>query len=412
MTVDELLTRDEEQSLLEPACYHKQGYPWGVWAKLRRDSPIHHIESPTGPCWAVTLHKDILAIETKPEIFKNGPRLTMASHKKNDPPMVVDLDPPDHGLQRAVASKFFMPRSIVSLRGRTEEIVDEVFDEAMKRNGEIIDLQQDVSNLIPTAVVSAYLGAPREMWRPLNDWTSMIFNAADPLVSKDRSPQETIIYAHGEIYRAHAETIADRRANPRDDFLSALIEAEIDGRKLTDKELLGWTGILSTAGHETTSSTFGMGVNTLLDHPDQLARLKADPGLLPKAIEEILRYTSPAIHFVRTPDRDVEVGGKHIRSGEQMVMFYPSANRDAEAFDEPDRFDIGRSPNKHLAFGCGPHQCLGMHLAKMELTVMFEQFLSRVETIERVAEPEHVFAVATGGYRRLPVRMTIKPKAA
>ena len=168
---------------------------------------------------------------------------------------------------------------------------------------------------------------------------------------------------------------------------------------------------MTTAGHETSQSTFGMGVHTLLQHPDQLARLKADPSLLPRAIDEMLRYLSPAIHFLRTPDRDVEVGGKTIRAGEHMIMFYPSANRDEEVFENPDSFDIERNPNRHLAFGCGPHVCIGMHLAKLELRVMFEEFLARVEEIEPVGEPERVFTNSTGGFKRFPVRMRVKPKA-
>ncbi len=169
--------------------------------------------------------------------------------------------------------------------------------------------------------------------------------------------------------------------------------------------------ILLTAGHETTQSMFGMGVHALMQHPEQLAKLKSNPELLTRAIEELLRYVSTAIYFVQTADRDVEVGGKKIRAGDYMVMFYPSANHDADIFEDPGRLDIERTGKRHLAFGTGPHICLGMHLARLELKLMFEQFLQRVETIECVGEPERIYGAHTGGYKRFPVRMTVRPKA-
>ena len=195
--------------------------------------------------------------------------------------------------------------------------------------------------------------------------------------------------------------------------MTALVKAEIDGKPMGDLELFSWAMILVTAGHETSQSTFGLGVHALMQNPGELAKLKANPQLLPRAIDEMLRYISPAIHFVRTPNRDVEIRGKKIRAGEHLVMFYPSGNHDAEAFEDPDRLDVERYPNRHMAFGVGPHQCLGMHLARLELRVMFEQFLQRVdlESIEVAGPLERVYAISTGGYKRFPVRMAVRPKA-
>ncbi|MCB2075543.1 MAG: cytochrome P450 [Novosphingobium sp.] len=405
------ITREEELWLLDPAQYHARGYPWDAWAKLRRDDPVHRIEQGFGgDFWAVTRHADIVACETNPDVFKNGPALTIGAETGGFR-MLVNLDPPEHPQHRAVANPWFMPRSIEWVRQLAEEIVTETFDRAMERNGEVIDFQEDVANLVPTAVISAYLGAPREMWPKIVEWTNQIINANDPSVAGDQGTAALLMQATGAIMQVHGATFADRRANPKDDLMTALVQAEIDGKPLTDIELASWGIILTTAGHETSQSTFGMGVHTLLQHPDQLARLKADPSLLPRAIDEMLRYLSPAIHFLRTPDRDVEVGGKTIRAGEHMIMFYPSANRDEEVFENPDSFDIERNPNRHLAFGCGPHVCIGMHLAKLELRVMFEEFLARVEEIEPVGEPERVFTNSTGGFKRFPVRMRVKPKA-
>lgn len=404
------ITAEEANWLVDPAAYQARGYPWEVWARLRREDPVHRISHGFGaPVWAVTRHQDILAVETNPEVFKNGPRLTVGT-PANSFRMIVNMDPPEHAGHRALANPFFMPRSIDWVRALAEDIVTEVLDRAMARNGEVLDLQEDVANLVPTAVISAYLGAPREAWGKIIEATNLIINANDPTISRDEGSAGLIMRATGEIYQIHAQTFADRRVNPRDDFMTALVQAEIDGRKLTDMELFSWALILTTAGHETTQSTFGMGVDLLMRHPQVLARLKADPALLPRAIEEMLRYLSPAIHFCRTPDRDVEVGGRRIAAGEHLVMFYPSANRDESVFDDPDSFDIDRHPNRHLAFGCGPHVCIGQHLARLELRIMFEQFLARVEQIEPAGEPLRVHANSTGGYRHFPVRMTVRPK--
>ena len=404
------ISAEEANWLVDPAQYQARGYPWEVWARLRREEPVYRIEQGFGaPVWAVTRYQDILAIETNPDLFRNGPRLTVGTPPMNFR-MIVNMDPPGHGAHRALANPFFMPRSIAWVRALAEEIVTEVLDRAMARNGDVIDLQEDVANLVPTAVISAYLGAPREAWGRIIAATNLIINANDPTVAKDEGSAGLIMRATGEVYQIHAATFVDRRVHPRDDFMTALVRAEIDGKPLSDMELFSWALILTTAGHETTQSTFGLGVELLMQHPEILARLRADPALLPRAIEEMLRHISPAIHFCRTPDRDVEVGGRQIAAGEHMVMFYPSANRDESVFADPDRFDIDRHPNRHLAFGCGPHVCIGQHLARLELRVMFEQFLARVERIEPAGAPVRVHANSTGGYRHFPVRMSVRPK--
>lgn len=406
------ITREEELALLDPASYHRSGYPWKTWEKLRREAPVHHIDKGNGEAyWVVTRYQDIVDIERNAEVFKNGPKLTIGVEGQNGLRMIVGMDPPDHTAHRALAMPHFGPRNIEWVRRYAEEIVTEAFDKVMARNGETVDLQDDVANLVPTAVISAFVGAPRELWPDIIGWTNQIINANDPRIAGDQSARDVAGQAVGQMCQFYAGIFEDRKKNPRDDLMTALVNARIHGEPIGQVELFSWGIILMTAGHETTQSMFGLGVHALMQHPDQLAKLKANPQLLPSAIEELLRYVSPAVHFCRTPDRDVEVGGRKIRAGEHMVMFYPSANRDAAVFTDPDRLDIERSPNRHLAFGTGPHVCLGMHLARLELKVMFEQFLQRVETIEVVGEPERVYGIPTGGYKHFPVRMTVRPKA-
>jgi len=406
------ITRDEELELLDPASYHAKGYPWQAWEKLRREDPIHFVEREgRDSFWAVTRYQDIVDIERNTDVFKNKPKSTIDVDPQHGMNMVVTMDPPEHTAHRAFAKPFFMPRNIEWVRSYAEDIVTEAFDGAMARNGEILDLQHDVANLVPTATISAFLGAPRESWSDIVKYTDTIINANDPRVRGDQSVTQTTMQASMQLFQVCSGILEDRRANPRDDFPTALVNAKIDGEPMGQIELMSWVLILLTAGHETTQSTFGLGVKTLLDNPGELAKLRASPELLGPAIEELLRYISPAIHFCRTPNRDIEIRGKQIKAGDIMVMFYPSGNHDAEAFENPERFDIERTPNRHLAFGTGPHLCLGMHLARLELRVMFEQFLDRVEDIEFVGEPERVYGVPTGGFKHLPVRMTVRPRS-
>jgi cytochrome P450 len=407
------ITREEEVALLDPASYHRNGYPWETWAALRRDDPVHFVKDGFGgDSWAVTRYADIIEIERNTEVFKNAPKSIMGSPTDGGLRMIVNMDPPDHPAHRAIANPFFMPRSIEWVKGYAEELINQALDAAMERNGEVIDLQEDVANLVPTAVVSAYLGAPRELCPKIVEWTNQIINASDPAVSKDQGALAMIGQATQQIIEVHARTFAERRAKPQDDLMTALVQARIDGKPLSEIDLASWGMILTTAGHETTQSTFGMAIHALLRFPDQLAMLQNDLSLLPRAIDELLRYISPAIHFVRTPSRDVEIGGKSIRAGEHMVMFYPSANQDEAIFAEPRRLDILRHPNRHLAFGTGPHLCLGQHLTRLELRIMLESFLTRVDmrSIELDAEPERVFTNAVGGYKHLYARMRVLPR--
>jgi len=402
------VSREEELSLLNPAGYHAKGYPWQVWDKLRAQDPIRWIDRGPGESyWAVTRYKDILDIESNTAVFKNAPRSVMRASQSSELHMIVAMDPPEHSAHRALANPFFMPRSIAWVRELVEQIVTEALDDLVERNGEVIDIQDDFANLVPTAVVAAYLGTPRESWTRILDCTNQIINAEDPAVNKGRDPVQIMREGTNEVFAITAATFADRRANPREDLVSALVQAEINGRKLNENELLSWAFILITAGHETTQGAFGTGLHALLQHPDQLAKLKARPELLPLAIEEMLRWSSPAIHFVRTAETDIEIAGRRIRSGDHLVMFYPSANRDEVMFIDPYVFDIERQPNRHIAFGCGPHQCIGMHLARLELRVMFSQFLKRVESVEVIDKPENVFTNNTGGFKHFPARLRL-----
>jgi cytochrome P450 len=200
----------------------------------------------------------------------------------------------------------------------------------------------------------------------------------------------------------------ERRQQPTDDITSLLATGEIDGKPLELIDQLAYFGILATAGHDTTSSTMAGGLLALIEHPDQLDRLRQDPGLAESAVEEMIRWVSPVKHFIRTAMQDTEIRGQRIAEGEAVLLLYPSANRDAEVFDEPDRFDITRDPNRHLAFGYGAHFCLGAQLARMETRALFRALAPRLESIELTGEPELVRTLFVGGLKHLPVRSTVR----
>jgi cytochrome P450 len=403
------ITAAEGASLIDPEHYYRNAYPWETWAKLRREASLCRIETDLDvPFWAVTRYADIVAIERNAEVFRNAPRMNMGSPGAQPVRMIVNMDPPEHADYRRLVNARFMPRGIVGVQDHIEAVVARTLDAASAHGDAPFDLQEVVANPVPTAVISRYLGVPDEMAPHIHRWTVESLYPGDPEIAQGRTPDEVRGQATESMFAVYRELFEERRRVPRDDLLTDLLNARIGGAAMAEAELYSWCYILTTAGHETTQSTFGAAIHTLMEHPDQFRRLREDHGLIPSAIEEVLRFVSPAVHFCRTPNRDVEVHGQTVRAGEPMVMFYPSGNRDEAEFDRADRFDITRTGNRHIAFGCGPHVCLGMHLARLELRIMLRQFLERVESVEPAGAPTPVHSCVVGGFRIYPVRMKVK----
>jgi len=405
------ITAQEGASLIDPEYYFRNGYPWETWAKLRKADPVARIETDRDvPFWAVTRYADIVEIERNAEVFKNAPRMNMgAPPGKLEMRMIVNMDPPEHAEYRRLVNARFMPRNIAGIQPYIEGLVASTLDNAMQHNGDVVDLQTMLGNPVPTAVISRFLGVSDDLAPQIQHWTEASLYPGDPEIGMGRPIKQVREEATQSMFAVYRGLFEERRTNPRDDLLTDLLNARVGGEPMPELELYSWCYILTTAGHETTQSTFGAAIHTLMEHPDQLRMLREDHGLVGNTIEEVLRYVSPAVHFCRTPDRDVDLHGKTIRAGENMVMYYPSANHDEAEFDRPDTFDITRTTNRHLAFGSGPHLCLGIHLARMELRIMLRQFLERVESIEPVEEPTRVHSCVVGGFRKYPVRMKIRP---
>ncbi|MCB2046832.1 MAG: cytochrome P450 [Novosphingobium sp.] len=333
-----VISAEEGASLIDADYYYRHGYPWETWAKLRESAPVCRIETDIDePVWAVTRYNDIVEIERNPDVFLNAPRMNMGSGPGELPVrMIVNMDPPDHGAYRKLVNARFMPRSIATVQDFIERLVARTLDNASAQNGEIIDLQEFLANPVPTAVISKFLGAPEEMAPMIQSWTEQSLYPGDPEVAQGRSVEQVRAESIESMFAVYRDLFEERRKQPQDDLLTDLLNSRINGEEMPELELYSWCYILTLAGHETTQSTFGAAIHTLKQHPDQLRMLRDDHSLINGAIEEVLRFVSPAVHFCRTPNRDVELHGQIIPAGEPMVMYYPSGNHDETVFDRPD----------------------------------------------------------------------------
>jgi len=270
---------------------------------------------------------------------------------------------------------------------------------------------QKVSTPLPIAVIAWMLGVPREDWELLFDWTNRTIGADDPdFQEAGKTSEETALAAMTELFTYFAELIETKKKNPADDLATLFAHAEVDGQPLPPMDVLAWCLIIVIAGNETTRNGTSGGMLAFIEHQDQLRRLQQDPSLLPSAVEEVVRWTSPIIHFARTATADFELRDKQIREGDALALFYPSANRDEDIYDDPFTFRIDRNPNRHLGFGVGEHFCLGAHLARLELQVAYKHLLPRIEEVELAGPVSRLRSSLVGGVKHLPIRYKLAPR--
>jgi cholest-4-en-3-one 26-monooxygenase len=370
--------------------------PHEAWAWMREHAPVYH--DPTSDLWAVTRYEDLRWASTNPDIFSNQENIRP---KTGHVPMMISMDDPEHAKRRRLVSRGFTPRRVADQEARIGEICDGLLDRALER-GEC-DFVWDVAAWLPLIVIADMLGvAPQDHERLLR-WSDLLLEGT----AGDLDKLEEATVAFGEYYAYQAEVIEDRRSCPRQDLVSVLLESEVDGQRLDDESLIWESLLILIGGDETTRHVISGGMLELIEHPDALQRLRSDPSLLPTAIEEMLRWVSPIKTMSRKVVRDVELGGQTIPAGDEVLLTYPSANRDAAVFSSPEIFDITRSPNPHVAFGHGPHFCLGASLARLELKVLFERVLSRMHDIELAVPREELQRRSSSfvsGLERLPLR--------
>ena len=393
----------------------------GIFTQLRHSGRMVHVE-PEGmrSFWAVSKAADIRFVETNSDKFIAEPwpaMLLRDQEQKNielfgsisgPSTTLVSMDGEVHRKHRLIAQEWFMPHNVRKLIPEVDAIARTYVEKMAAMHGEC-DFAQDIAFWYPLRVVNSILGLPESVDADFLRLTQLSFGAADPNIqasTKDRL--ERFAQSHTEFMTIFRPVIEDRRANPTDDLASAYSNATIDGKPLGDTETLGLFLITATAGHDTTSATTAGGLKALIEHPEQFSKLRENMELLPNAVEEFLRWVAPVKHFARTATQDVQIGGQTIPKGDRVVVFFASACRDEDVFDDPFEFRIDRDPNKHLAFGTGPHLCLGMHLARLEIRSFFAQLLPRLESIELAGETSYLQANLVSGPTSLPVKYEFK----
>lgn len=400
----------DPDDLVDPERYAQRGYPHALWTRLRNEAPVARFD-PHGyePFWAITKHADIMAISAQPLRFSSAKGILLArtGAPVYDPPeMVVMLDPPRHQPLRRIASPRFTPKAVRSAQAGLEDIVGRILDD-VRTDGDAaqIDFVEKIAAPFPLAVIAWILGIPREDWADIYLWTNEIIGKDDPDFRREgESPGKTLMRARGEIHTYFTRLLADRRANPQDDLVTTLLEGKMDGRPLTEEQLIVYCELLVEAGNETTRNAITGGLLAFCEFPDQWAKLKADPELLTDAVEEVLRWVTPISHFTRVVTEDCEVRGVRMTAGDQVALYFASANRDEDVFDAPFEFRIDRRPNPHLAFGFGEHFCMGGQLARAELHTIFRHLLERLGTFELSGGIERLSSAVNGSIKHLPIR--------
>ena len=392
-------------NLIDPEYFAQHGHPWEQYEWLRANAPVFWHDEPEGPgFWAITKYDDIRAISRTPKIFSSYETGVMLPDP--DPMglyaqrlMMLNMDPPQHDRFKLLVSRGFTPKNAPLLRPRIEELAREIVDAAMQKGS--CDFVSEIAGRLPSGLIAELMGMPREDGERLYNLTEIMHTNDDAV-----APPEVKMAAIGEMLM-YGQSVADKkRKDPGDDLATILVNAEVDGDRLTDEEFQWFFLLLVNAGGDTTRNLLAAGLQLLFDHPDQRAKLMSNvDGHLATAIEEMLRFSSPVSHFKRTVMEDTTIRGQHIKAGERVVMFYGSANRDEDVFVNPNTFDITRDPNPHVAFGAGgPHLCLGMHVARVELAVMFKELLTRMPLVQPDGAFERMHSSFIAGIHSMPVK--------
>ena len=428
----ETIPHEIAATVIDPKAYAQDTPLHEAMRWLRANQPLGRAElDGVRPFWVVTRHADILEVSRQNALFHSGDLSTTFTTIEADskvraitggsPHLVrslVQMDAPDHPKHRVLTQAWFLPQNIRKLEERIRTIAREHVDRMAALAGPDgigeCDFVGDVALTYPLRVIMEILGVPESDMPRMLRLTQELFGAQDPELNRAR--QEMMDHADAvqqiqavlaDFFMYFKSITDDRKASPRDDVATVIANGVIDGEPISDFEAMSYYVIVATAGHDTTSSSTAGGVWGLCRHPDQFARAKADPGLIPGLVDEAIRWTTPVKHFMRSATEDCELGGRKIAKGDWLWLAYPSGNRDEAVFADPDAFRIDRSPNKHLAFGYGAHLCLGQHLAKMEMRILFEALLPRLASLELAGPPALAEAVFVGGPKHLPIRYRI-----
>lgn len=396
-----------------PSAYTDDAKFHAALAHLRTNAPVSWVEVPSyQPFWAVTKHADIMAIERADDVFINAPRPVLVTAADDERQAAVGvrtlihMDDPEHRVMRAIGADWFRPKAMRALKVRVDELARIHVDKMLDAGGEC-DFVQEIAVNYPLYVIMSLLGVPEADFPLMLSLTQELFGNDDDEFKRAADEGDTMT-ALLEMFQYFSELTAARRENPTGDLASAIANARVDGQPLNDIETVSYYAIVAAAGHDTTSATISGGMLALLENPAELERLRSDPRLMATAVEEMIRWVTPVKAFMRTAAIDTVVRDIPVAAGESVLLSYPSGNRDEDIFDEPFRFDVGRDPNKHVAFGYGVHFCLGAALARMEINSFFSELIPRLDSIELTGSPQHTATTFVGGLKHLPVRYSLK----
>ena len=394
--------------------------PHEWFTHLRDHAPVYRHPEPDGPgFWVVTLHEDVGVLTRKWEQLSSEqggggfvgleeptPEQREIQEQMNGAgagKMMLTIDPPEHTRYRKLVNRGFTPRTITSLEDHLREASIRIIERTMAADNGRLDFVTALASELPLEAIAEFLGVPYEDRFKLFEWSNRMIGSEDP---EYQVSDELVTGAQIEMFMYANALGADRRENPRDDIVSKLIHGEVDGERLSDMDFDLFFMLLSVAGNETTRNAMAHGMDALLDHPEQWAEMVENPDVMDSAIEEILRWATPVMYFRRNATEDMTIRDQQISAGDKVSLWFISANRDERVFDDPLRFDIHRDPNPHVAFGGGgPHHCLGIHLAKLEMRVLFEELAKRAPRIDRLGPAARLRSNFINGIKHLPVQM-------
>ncbi len=414
------------RAVIDPKSYGTWDPLLDQFDALRASTPVARVVAPEDehePFWLVSGFDEVMKVSKDNATFLNNPKSAVFTLRIGDmlarsitggSPHLVDslvaMDAPKHPKLRRLTQDWFMPKNLSKLDGEIRKIANESIDR-MLAAGEEGDFIPLVAAPYPLHVVMQILGVPSEDEPKMLFLTQQMFGGQDEDLNKsglkDLPPEQIsqiVAGAVAEFERYFAGLAAERRQNPGEDVATVIANAVIDGEPMSDRDTAGYYIIVASAGHDTTSASSAGAVLALARDPDLFARAKADRSLLPGIVEEAIRWTTPVQHFMRTAARDTELGGQHIAQGDWLMLNYVAANHDPAQFPEPRKFDATRPANRHAAFGAGSHQCLGLHLARLEMRILLDVLLDRVESLELAGAPRRVNSTFVGGFKALPLR--------
>jgi len=409
---------DAAKALADPTAYADDARLHEALARLRAENPVAWVDqAPYRPFWAITKHADIMAIERANDLWLSAPRPLLATAEADDLGRsqqemgiglrtLIHMDDPHHRKVRAIGADWFRPKAMRELKVRVDELA-RIYVDKMREIGPECDFVTDIAVNFPLYVILSLLGLPEEDFGRMHMLTQEMFGGDDDEYKRGTTVEEQMAVLT-DFFNYFSALTNSRRENPTDDLASAIANGRVDGELMSDMDTLSYYVIVASAGHDTTKDAISGGLHALIENPGELAQLKADPGLMGTAVEEMIRWSTPVKEFMRTAAEDTEVRGVPIAKGESVYLAYVSGNRDEEVFTDPFRFDVGRDPNKHLAFGYGVHFCLGAALARMEMNSLFSELLPRLDSIELAGEPELSATTFVGGLKHLPIRYSVR----